>query len=121
MPSTQTDFRHQDRVAQTVSTRFQATSTVLEIPDPLSAHAWTHVLNARSTIFTLKKKNRLLSELNIELTVDSSKNLLPDVANGKDLPKRVDKFYPNRPCQNGIVLPIIDNQGVTELFLNRLG
>ena len=34
------------------------------------------------------------------------------VASGIVLPKRVDKFYPNRPFQNDKVLPIADNQRV---------
>jgi hypothetical protein len=43
------------------------------------------------------------------------------VASGIVLPKRVDKFYPKRPFQNGIVLPIVDNQGITRLLLMGLG
>ena len=34
------------------------------------------------------------------------------VASGNDLPKRVDKYYPNAPLPSGKVLPIADNQRV---------
>ena len=43
---------------------------------------------------------------------ETDQKLSLDVASGNDLPKRVDKFYPNRPFQNDKVLPIADNQRV---------